>query len=152
MEEIEYMEQNKENKKKIDIKEGTGKITSFYHDFKKFISKGNVVDLAVAVVIGNAFNKIISSLVNDIIMPLVGVIIGGIDFTDIKLTIGSESILFGSFIQNVIDFLIIAFSIFLVVKFMSKFQHKKEEIKEETPKKADDIILLEEIRDLLKNK
>ena len=139
------MEQN--NKK--------NKIKEFYGDFKKFISKGNVVDLAVAVVIGNAFNKIISSLVNDIIMPLVGIIIGGIDFTDIKLTIGSESILFGSFIQNIIDFLIIAFSIFLVIKLMSKFSRKKEEeieAKEEAPKKADDVILLEEIRDLLKNK
>lgn len=137
-----------QNKKKNKVKE-------FYDDFKKFISKGNVVDLAVAVVIGNAFNKIISSLVNDIIMPLVGVIIGGIDFTDIKLTIGSESILFGSFIQNVIDFLIIAFSIFLVIKLMSKLSRKKnvkEEKKEEAPKKADDIILLEEIRDLLKKK
>ena len=137
-----------QNKKKNKVKE-------FYDDFKKFISKGNVVDLAVAVVIGNAFNKIISSLVNDIIMPLVGVIIGGIDFTDIKLTIGSESILFGSFIQNIIDFLIIAFSIFLVIKLMSKLSRKKdvkEEKKEEAPKKADDIILLEEIRDLLKKK
>lgn len=144
------MEQNNKKNKKEYLKEGTGMIKSFYGDFKKFISKGNVVDLAVAVVIGNAFNKIISSLVNDIIMPLVGVIIGGIDFTDIKLTIGSESILFGSFIQNVIDFLIIAFSIFLVVKLMSKFQHKKEEEKVEPPKKSDEVILLEEIRDLLK--
>lgn len=151
------MEQNKNNKKKLNLKEETGKIKGFYDDFKKFISKGNVVDLAVAVVIGNAFNKIITSLVNDIIMPLVGVIIGGIDFTDIKLTIGSESILIGSFIQNIIDFLIIAFSIFVVIKIMSKFQRKKEEIKEElkeeeAPKKTDDIVLLEEIRDLLKNK
>ena len=143
---------DKKEKKKINLKEETGKIKGFYDDFKNFISKGNVVDLAVAVVIGNAFNKIISSLVNDIIMPLVGVIIGGIDFTNIKLTIGSESILIGSFIQNIIDFLIIAFSIFVVIKLMSKFQRKKEEIKEEPTKKADDVILLEEIRDLLKNK
>ncbi|MBQ8472925.1 MAG: large conductance mechanosensitive channel protein MscL [Bacilli bacterium] len=143
---------DKKEKKKINLKEETGKIKGFYDDFKNFISKGNVVDLAVAVVIGNSFNKIISSLVNDIIMPLVGVIIGGIDFTNIKLTIGSESILIGSFIQNIIDFLIIAFSIFVVIKLMSKFQRKKEEIKEEPTKKADDVILLEEIRDLLKNK
>ena len=150
------MEQNKNEKKKINLKEETGKIKGFYDDFKKFISKGNVVDLAVAVVIGNAFNKIISSLVNDIIMPLVGVIIGGIDFTNIKLTIGYESILIGSFIQNIIDFLIIALSIFVVIKLMSKFSRKKEEIKEElkeeAPKKPDDVLLLEEIRDLLKNK
>ena len=123
-----------------------------FKEFKEFAFKGNALELAVGVVIGNAFNKIITSLVNDIIMPLVGVIIGGIDFTDIKLTIGSESILIGSFIQNIIDFLIIAFSIFVVIKIMSKFQRKKEEIKEEPPKKADDVILLEEIRDLLKNK
>ena len=123
-------------------------------EFKKFISRGNVVDLAVAVVIGNAFNKIISSLVNDIIMPLIGVIIGGIDFTNIKLTIGSSTILFGSFIQNIVDFLIIALSIFVVIKILSKFSRKKEEkveeLKEEIAKKSDDIVLLEEIRDLLK--
>lgn len=147
------MEQNKEKNKKINIKEKTGKIKSFYHDFKKFISKGNVVDLAVAVVIGNAFNKIISSLVTDIIMPLIGIIIGGIDFTKIIVRIGSEELMIGTFIQNIVDFIIIAFSIFVVIKIMSKFHHKKEEIKEELPpKKSDDVILLEEIRDLLKNK
>lgn len=151
MQEIEYMEQNK-NKKEI-LKKETGKIKAFYNDFKKFISKGNVIDLAVAVVIGNAFNKIISSLVNDIIMPLIGVIIGGIDFTNIKLTIGSSTILFGSFIQNIVDFLIIALSIFMVIRILSKFSRKKETIKEvkEEVKKAEDILLLEEIRDLLKN-
>ena len=124
----------------------------FLKEFKQFISKGNVIDLAVAVVIGNAFNTIITSLVNDIIMPLVGIIIGGIDFTDIKLTIGSEAILFGNFIQNVVNFLIIAFSIFVVIKIFNKLARKreKEEKKEEAKKKADDIVLLEEIRDLLK--
>ena len=156
MQEIEYIGQNKEKKqaKKEFLKNETGKLKIFYNDFKKFISKGNVVDLAVAVVIGNAFNKIISSLVNDIIMPLIGVIIGGIDFTNIKLTIGSSTILFGSFIQNIVDFLIIALSIFVVIKILSKFSRKKEEkveeLKEEIAKKSDDIVLLEEIRDLLK--
>ena len=150
------MGQNKEKKqaKKEFLKNETGKLKIFYNDFKKFISKGNVVDLAVAVVIGNAFNKIISSLVNDIIMPLIGVIIGGIDFTNIKLTIGSSTILFGSFIQNIVDFLIISLSIFVVIKILSKFSRKKEEkveeLKEEIAKKSDDIVLLEEIRDLLK--
>lgn len=148
MQETEYMEQNN---KKVDIKKEIGKFKTFSEEFKKFISKGNVVDLAVAVVIGNAFNKIISSLVNDIIMPFIGVIIGGIDFTDIKLTIGKESILFGSFIQNIIDFLIISFSIFLVIKLMSKLKLKKEEVKT-PPKTPDDILLLQEIRDLLKEK
>lgn len=123
----------------------------FFKEFKTFISKGNVLDLAVAVVIGNAFNTIITSLVNDIIMPLVGIIIGGIDFTDIKLTIGSEAILFGNFIQNVVNFLIIAFSIFVIIKVFNKLTKKKEKEKQkEKPKKPDDIILLEEIRDLLK--
>jgi len=153
MQEIEYMEQSSKEKKKINLKEETGKLKTFYEDFKKFISKGNVVDLAVAVVIGNAFNKIISSLVNDIIMPFVGVVIGGIDFTNIKLTIGSSTILFGNFIQNIVDFLIIALSIFVVIRILGTFSRKKEEEKkEEPPKKADDIVLLEEIRDLLKNK
>lgn len=138
---------------KSKIKEETTKFKKFCLEFKQFISKGNVVDLAVAVVIGNAFNQIISSLVNDIIMPLVGILIGGIDFTDIKLTIGNESILFGSFIQNIIDFLIIAFSIFIVIKLINKFKTKKENVEEvKKEKKTDDIILLEEIRDLLKNK
>ncbi|MBR3661246.1 MAG: large-conductance mechanosensitive channel protein MscL [Bacilli bacterium] len=125
----------------------------FFEEFKTFISKGNVIDLAVAVVIGNAFNAIVSSLVNDIIMPLVGLIIGGIDFSDIKLTLGEASIMFGKFIQNVVDFLIVALTIFVVVKAFNKLQEKtkkKEDKKEEAPKKADDVILLEEIRDLLK--
>ena len=86
-------------------------------------------------------------------MPFVGVIIGGIDFTNIKLTIGSSTILFGNFIQNIVDFLIIALSIFVVIRILGTFSRKKEEEKkEEPPKKADDIVLLEEIRDLLKNK
>lgn len=124
---------------------------NFFNEFKQFISRGNVLDLAVAVVVGNAFNAIISSLVNDIIMPFIGIIIGGINFSSLTLTIGSSTILFGSFIQHIIDFLIIAFSIFVVVKMVNKitFKKKKEEEKVEV-KKTDDIILLEEIRDLLK--
>lgn len=127
----------------------------FLGEFKKFISKGNVLDLAVAVVIGNAFNAIVTSLVNDVIMPLVGIIIGGIDFSNIKITLGNSSILIGNFIQNIVNFLIVAFTIFIVVKAFNTLQAKakkkqeKEEKKEE-PKKADDILLLEEIRDLLK--
>ena len=127
----------------------------FFEEFKTFISKGNVIDLAVAVVIGNAFNAIVSSLVNDIIMPLVGLLIGGINFSDIKVTLGDANIMFGLFIQNVVNFLIVAFTIFVVVKAFNKLQEKakrkeaKEEKKEEV-KKADDIVLLEEIRDLLK--
>ena len=126
----------------------------FLEEFKTFISKGNVMDLAVAVVIGNAFNAIVSSLVDDIIMPLVGLIIGGIDFSDIKVTLGDANIMFGKFIQNIVDFLIVALTIFIVVKAFNKLQEKtkKKEAKEveNKPKKADDVILLEEIRDLLK--
>ena len=120
-------------------------------EFKKFISRGNVVDLAVGVVVGGAFSKIVSSLVDNIIMPIVGIIIGGIDFTNLSLTIFGVQIQFGLFLQNVVDFLIIAFCIFMVIKLINKFT-KKEEKKEEdkTPKKSDEVILLEEIRDLLK--
>ena len=126
---------------------------SFFKEFKEFISKGNVLDLAVAVVIGNAFNAIVTSLVNDIIMPLVGIIIGGINFSSIKLTLGDANLMVGNFLQMVVNFLIVAFTIFVVVKSFNKLQQKtkkKEEKKEEKPKKPDDIVLLEEIRDLLK--
>ena len=125
----------------------------FFGEFKEFISKGNVLDLAVAVVIGNAFNAIVSSLVDDIIMPFIGLIIGGIDFSNIKVTLGDANIMFGKFIQNIVDFLIVAFTIFIVVKAFNKLQEKtkkKEEVKEEKPKKTDEVVLLEEIRDLLK--
>jgi len=120
-------------------------------EFKKFISRGNVVDLAVGVVIGSAFSKIVSSLVDNIIMPLVGIIIGGIDFTKLSLTIFGVEVQFGIFLQNVVDFLIIAFCIFMVVKLFNKIT-RKEEKKETTPAKPNQEVLLEEIRDLLKEK
>ena len=120
-------------------------------EFKKFIARGNVIDLAVGVIMGGAFSKIVSSLVDDIIMPIIGMISGGIDFTNLSLTIGDSNIKYGTFIQNTIDFLIIAFCIFLMVKFINKITRKKEE-KTVPPKKNDEIKLLEEIRDLLKNK
>ena len=120
-------------------------------EFKTFISRGNVVDLAVGVVVGGAFSKIVSSLFDNIIIPIVGIIIGGIDFTNLSLTIFGVKIQFGLFLQNIVDFLIIAFCIFVVIKLINKFT-KKEEKKEEkkTPTKSDEVILLEEIRDLLK--
>ncbi|MBE6152784.1 MAG: large-conductance mechanosensitive channel protein MscL [Firmicutes bacterium] len=120
-------------------------------EFKKFIAKGNVVDLAVAVIIGGAFGKIVTSLVNDILMPIIGVILGGLDFTSLSINFRSATINYGLFIQNIVDFLIIAVCIFIFVKFIERILPKKEE-KKEAPKKADDIILLEEIRDLLKEK
>jgi large conductance mechanosensitive channel len=123
----------------------------FLGEFKKFIARGNVIDLAVGVVIGGAFGNIVSSLVNDIIMPVIGVILGGVNFRSLTIRVKDATIYYGSFIQNIIDFLIIAFCIFLVVKFVNKFMTKKEEAKPEAPKKSDDIVLLEEIRDLLKD-
>lgn len=128
----------------------------FMEEFKAFALKGNVVDMAVGVIIGGAFGKIVTSLVNDVIMPLIGVIIGGLNFSELAWTIGESSIKYGAFIQAVVDFLIIALCIFFAVKFINKLSHirkveeeKAEEVAEE-PKKPDDIVLLEEIRDLLK--
>lgn len=123
-------------------------------EFKAFISRGNVVDLAVGVIMGGAFGKIVTSLVNDIIMPLVGVVLGGVDFTSLSITIKDSNIMYGSFIQNIVDFLIVAICIFVMVKIVNKlnsFQKKKEEVKpKEEHKKSDEVVLLEEIRDLLK--
>lgn len=121
-----------------------------FKEFKEFISKGNVIDMAVGVIIGGAFSKIVSSLVNDIIMPLIGIIIGGLDFSQLSITVKDSSIQYGLFIQNVIDFLIIAACIFTVIKIINKFKKQKPE---EVPKPVEipeDIKLLTEIRDLLK--
>lgn len=123
-------------------------------EFKEFISRGNVIDMAVGVIMGSAFGKIVTSLVNDIIMPLVGIIIGGIDFTSLSLTISESKVTYGNFIQNIVDFLIVAVCIFFFVKLvnrLNKFHKKKEEVKEEV-KKSNEELLLEEIRDILKNK
>jgi large conductance mechanosensitive channel len=141
------------DKKKIDkIKkeEIAKKGGKFVNEFKDFIAKGNVLDLAVGVVIGSAFGKIVSSIVDDIIMPIVGALIGGIDFTGLSIKIGHANITYGNFIQNVIDFLIIAFCIFIFIKLISRFQRKSEEEVVEEVKKDEQIVLLEEIRDLLK--
>ena len=124
-------------------------------EFKEFISKGNVIDLAVGVVIGSAFGKIVSSLVDNIIMPLVGMLIGGIDFSSLTLKIGNAKVQYGIFIQNVVDFLIVAFCLFLVVKFMNKLNKLKDKVKKaeeekEEEKKDENLAVLEEIRDLLK--
>ena len=107
------------------------------HEFKKFIERGNVLDLAVGVIIGGAFGKIVSSLVDDIIMPVVGVIIGGHDFSNLSIKVGNASIMYGSFIQNIIDFLIIAFCVFMFVKLINKFLVKehKDLLKKNNKKK-----------------
>ena len=123
-------------------------------DFKEFISKGNVLDLAVGVVMGGAFSGIVTSLVNDIIMPLVGLLIGGIDFTTMKVTVGDASIMYGNFIQNIVNFLIIAASIFMFIKFINRLtaKMKKEEAEKAEEEKKEDpqTKILEEIRDELK--
>lgn len=132
-------------KKKINL----DKEKKVVNEFKEFISKGNIVDMAVGVIIGSAFGKIVSSLVNDIFMPLIGIIIGGLDFSKLTLTVGDAVISYGVFIQNVVDFLIIALCIFMMIKVLSKFK-KKEEVKPEEVKVDEKVVLLREIRDLLK--
>lgn len=137
---------NKEIRKEIKTKSG-----KTIKEFKEFISKGNVIDLAVGVIIGGAFSKIVSSLVNDIIMPLIGIVIGGINLTNLTLKLGDATVNYGVFLQNILDFLIVALCIFIFVKIINKFNRKKE-TPPVPPKKDDKTILLEEIRDLLKKK
>ncbi len=125
------------------------------NDFKKFALKGNVLDLAVGVIIGGAFGKIVTSLVNDIIMPILGLIIGGVNFTALEYTIpieGREAIIikYGQFIQTTFDFLVIAFSIFMFIKAISSFKKKEEVAPQASPKPSKEELLLEEIRDILK--
>ena len=135
---------------KKEVKEkGKAMVKGGLSDFKDFISRGNVVDMAVGVIIGGAFGKIVTSLVNDMFMPVIGSILGGIDFSNLSIEVGDATIMYGSFIQSVIDFLIMAFCIFLIVKFFERFKHKEEEV---APVKSEDVVLLEEIRDLLKKK
>lgn len=123
---------------------------NFINEFKAFAMKGNVVDLAVAVVIGAAFGKIVSSLVANIIMPVVGILLGGVDFTSWALTVGEAEITYGVFVQSVFDFTIIAFVIFMVVRALSKLQ-KKEEAKPAAPSEPSaEVKLLTEIRDSLR--
>ena len=128
-------------------------------DFKEFAFKGNVLDMAIGVIIGGVFGKIVTSLVNDLIMPIISILIGGLNFTDLKYVItpkhgdiAENAIAYGSFIQNVVNFFIIAFCIFIFVRLIEKFKKKEDAKVEEAPAKADDVVLLEEIRDLLKAK
>ena len=130
---------------KKSVKEKSGGLIK---EFKDFIARGNVIDLAVGVVIGSAFGKIVSSLVDNILMPLIGIILGGIDFTSLTAKVGDATIAYGIFIQNVIDFLIIALCIFLIVKVMNKFIKKQEE----APAVNEELETLKEIRDVLKKK
>lgn len=122
-----------------------------WKDFKEFIARGNVMDLAIGIIIGGAFGKIVSSLVDNVIIPFFGLILGGINFTSLAISIGDAHIEYGVFIQSVVDFLIIAFSIFLVIRLLNKLKRKEEEKVEEIEEVDEQLELLKEIRDLLKD-
>jgi len=139
-------------------------MSSFFKDFKEFAMKGNAIDMAVGVIIGGAFGKIVSSIVDDIIMPPIGWLIGGVDFKDLKIelpamsTVGdmetaAATINYGNFIQTAIDFLLIALCVFMIVRFIARLSaKKKEEAPAAPPAPSNEEVLLTEIRDLLKEK
>lgn len=136
---------------KSEAKEELGKVKKLGGDFKAFISRGNVVDMAVGVIVGGAFGKIVTSLVNDVLTPIIGVFLGGLNFSELSFGLKDAKIAYGAFIQSIVDFLIIAACIFVMVKVFEKFKKKEEPKVEEAPKKSDEVLLLEEIRDLLKD-
>ncbi|MBO6158297.1 MAG: large-conductance mechanosensitive channel protein MscL [Firmicutes bacterium] len=122
-----------------------------FAEFKEFIARGNVMDLAVGMIIGAAFTAIVGSLVNDIVMPFIGWLIGGMDFTKFAIKLSEEaSINYGTFIQNIINFLLIAVVVFILVKGLNKLKKKKEEEPKPDPEPSDEVKLLTEIRDALK--
>lgn len=130
----------------------------FFKEFKEFAIKGNAIDLAVGVIIGGAFGKIVSSIVNDLLMPIIGIFLGGVNFNNLKYvikpaqgTIPESAIQYGNFLQSVVDFTIIAFCIFLIVKAINHLR-KKEDTPPTLPKPSKEEILLTEIRDLLAKK
>ena len=127
-----------------------------FDEFKAFVMRGNVVDMAVGVIIGGAFGKIVTSLVNDIFMPIIGVLIGNVNFSDLQIKLGEPlegaeqaAIKYGMFIQEVVNFLIIALCIFMVIKVINKLQKKKEESPAPAPEPTKEEVLLSEIRDAL---
>ena len=125
----------------------------FIEEFKTFISRGNVMDMAVGIIIGGAFTAIVSSLVADIITPIIGMLMGGIDFSSLAVTVGSANLTYGNFIQAIINFLLVAWVLFMIVKAMNKMKRKEEEKPAEPEAPAEppeDIVLLREIRDSLK--
>lgn len=121
-----------------------------WKEFKAFAFKGNVLDLAIGVIIGAAFGKIVSSLVNDLITPLIGILLGGLDFSSLSAQVGDATITYGAFIQTVIDFLLVAASIFLFIKLIGKMKRKEEEKPAAPLAPSAEEALLTEIRDLLK--
>ncbi len=118
-------------------------------EFKEFAIKGNMIDLAVGVIIGASFNAIVNSIVKDLFMPLIGILTGGHDFSALCITVGTANIQYGLFVQNVFNFLVTAFALFWFVKLINRFKSKKEEAPAEPPKTPEDIVLLGEIKDLL---
>lgn len=148
----EVKTQEEKSKRKQIAEKELKKVKKEASEFKKFISRGNVIDLAVGVVVGGAFTAISNSLVKDIITPLIGIIVGGLDLSNLTFKIGDAKIAYGSFIQSIIDFLLIALCIFVVIRLFEKLKLKeaKEKKVETPPKKSDEVVLLEEIRDLLK--
>lgn len=162
---MEKLDKEKIKKTKKKLRKS---VTKEVDEFKKFIMQGNIVDMAVGVIIGGAFGKIVTSLVNDILMPLIGILIGGIDFTKLSITVLDAQIMYGSFIQQVIDFLIVSICIFIFLKIIAKLEskfkktnskadeeNKNEEAQVTAENKEKDISeeikLLTEIRDLLKD-
>ena len=128
---------------------------AFFNEFKEFIARGDVMSMAIGIIIGGAFTAIVNSLVNDVVTPLLGIILGGLDFTGIAITVGSANLMVGKFIQAVIAFLLTALVIFSIMKALNSFMKKKEEeVVEESaePEIPADIQLLTEIRDMLKEK
>jgi len=128
-------------------------------EFKEFAIKGNVVDMAVGIIVGAAFGKVVSSFVKDIIMPPIGVMMGGVNFSDLAVTIQEAAgevpavaIKYGAFIQTIVDFIIVAMAIFIAVKVMNGMKKEEEEAPKEDPAPSNEEVLLTEIRDLLKNK
>jgi large conductance mechanosensitive channel len=127
-------------------------------EFKSFAMRGNVVDMAVGIIIGGAFGKIVSSFVSDVLMPPIGMMMGGVDFAELAFTLkeaagdaAAVTLNYGSFIQTVVDFLIVAFAIFMAIKAMNSMKKKEEEAPAEPPKPSAEVALLTEIRDSLKN-
>jgi len=132
---------------------------SMWQEFKDFIQRGNVMDMAIGIIIGGAFGKVVSSFVNDVLMPPIGVLLGGVDFSSLAITLKEASgdtpavvLGYGAFIQTVVDFLIIALAIFMIVKWLNAMKRQQEaEAEAEAPPAPDpEVVLLEEIRDLLK--
>lgn len=125
---------------------------NFLQEFKAFALKGNVIDLAIAVIIGTAFARITTSLVNNIVMPLLGVLMGGVDFTAKSVMVGDAEVTYGVFIQSIVEFVIIALAVFVAVKMMNRLQRKKEKKEEDeapAPEPSEEVKLLTEIRDYL---